>query len=167
MNMSMTHYMGLLADNQPWNLLIFMAIPVICAETLAISELAILFTRNLDGALRKVNKAVGIFVGIYFTGVFVYLMMNAYIPFTVHGEWKGWIDVVAVTFYLLGIVPLLGIALLELGLIARNSTVEQRLKIHAAFVGIFLVVSHVAMIFGMLDPALGTSGGHDMMNMKM
>ena len=80
MSMNMTHYMGLLADNQPWNLIIFMAIPVICAETLAISEFAILFTRNLNGPLRKLNKVVGIFAGLYFTGVFIYLIKTAYIP---------------------------------------------------------------------------------------
>ena len=165
--MNMTHYMGLLADNQPWNLIIFMAIPVICAETLAISEFAILYTRNLEGSLRNLNRVVGIFAGIYFTGVFIYLMKTAYIPLTVNGEWKGWIDVVAVTFYLLGIVPFLGMALLDLGLIFRNKTAEEKLKIHAIFVSIFLVVAHVAMIFGMVDPALGSnrSSGHDMMNM--
>jgi hypothetical protein len=166
MNMNMTHYMGLLADNQPWNLLIFMAVPVICAEILAISEFGILLTRNLDGALKKLNKVVGIFAGLYFTGVFIYLMNTAYIPLTVNGEWKGWIDVVAVTFYLLGVIPFLGMALLDLGLIFRNKTVEEKLKIHAIFVSIFLVVAHVAMIFGMVDPALGySSSNHDMMNM--
>ncbi|XNQ39111.1 DUF6803 family protein [Bacillus sp. 1P10SD] len=45
--MNMTHYMGLLADNQPWNLIIFMAIPVICAETIAITELGILLNPAL------------------------------------------------------------------------------------------------------------------------
>lgn len=160
----MTHYMGLLADNQPWNLIIFMAIPVICAETIAITELGILFTRNLEGTLRKVNKAVSIFAGIYFTGVFIYLMKTAYIPLTVHGQWKGWVDVVAVTFYLLGIVPLLGMALLDLGLIYRGKTAEEKLKVHSFFVGMFLIVAHVAMIFGMVDPSLGSG---DMSNMKM
>jgi hypothetical protein len=155
MKMNMTHYMGLLADNHPWNLILFMAIPVICAETLAISEFAILFTRNLAGTLRKMNRVVGIFAGFYFTGVFIYLLKTAYIPLTVNGEWKGWIDVVAVTFYLLGIVPFLGMALLDLGLIFRNKTDEEKLKIHAVFVSIFLVVAHVAMIFGMVDPSLG------------
>jgi hypothetical protein len=164
---NMTHYMGLLADNQPWNLIIFMAIPVICAETIAITELAILFTRQLSGKLRKVNKAFSIFAGIYFTGIFVYLMKTAFIPLTIHSEWKGWIDVVAVTFYLLGIVPLLGMALLDLGIIYRNKTDEEKLKVHAVFVGMFLVVAHVAMIFGMVDPTIGSgaSTGHDMMNM--
>ena len=37
--MAMTHYMELLAVRQPWNLLLFMALPVILAETLAITEL--------------------------------------------------------------------------------------------------------------------------------
>lgn len=161
----MTHYMGLLADNQPWNLIIFMAIPVICAETIAITELAILFTRNLNGALRKVNKVFSIFAGLYFTGIFFYLMKTAYIPLTMNGQWKGWIDVVAVTFYLLGIVPLLGMALLDLKIIYRNKSDEERLKLHAVFVGMFLVVAHVAMIFGMVDPSLGSS--NSMGNMKM
>lgn len=162
----MTHYMGLLAENQPWNLIIFMAIPVICAETIAITELAILFTRNLNGSLRKLNKAVSIFAGLYFTGIFIYLMKTAYIPLTVNGQWKGWVDVVAVTFYLLGIVPLLGMALLDLGLIFKNKNEEEKLKVHSFFVGMFLVVAHVAMIFGMVDPTLVTGGG-GMANMKM
>ncbi|MBS4215699.1 MULTISPECIES: DUF6803 family protein [Neobacillus] len=163
--MNMTHYMGLLADNQPWNLIIFMAIPVICAETIAVTELGILFTRKLDGSLKRVNKAVSIFAGIYFTGIFLYLLMNAYIPLTANGEWKGWIDVTAVTFYLLGVVPLLGMALLDLGIFFKNKTAVEKLKTHAFFVGMFLVVAHVAMIFGMVDPSIGTSTGGHMMNM--
>jgi hypothetical protein len=164
--MSMTHYMELLATNQPWNLILFMAIPVILAETIAITELAILFTRNLTGTLRKVNKLSSIIAGFYFTGVFLYLMYNAFIPLTVNGEWRGAIDFIAVSFYLLGIVPLLGMALLDLGILFKNRTEEQKLKVHAIFVGLFLIVAHVAMIFGMLDPTLGTSTNpHDMMNM--
>ncbi|PLS01726.1 DUF6803 family protein [Neobacillus cucumis] len=165
--MNMTHYMGLLAANQPWNLLIFMAVPVICAEILAISEIAILFTRKINGALKMLNKVTGVFAGFYFTGIFIYLMKTAYIPLTVNGEWKGWIDVVAVTFYMLGIIPFLGMALLDLGLIYRNKTDEEKLKIHAILVSIFLVVAHIAMIFGMIDPSLGSNnaGGHEMMNM--
>ncbi|WP_423799064.1 DUF6803 family protein [Neobacillus sp. SAB-20_R2A] len=163
--MNMTHYMGLLADNQPWNLIIFMAIPVICAETIAVTELGILFSRKLDGSLKKINKAVSIFAGIYFTGIFLYLLMNAYIPLTANGEWKGWIDVTAVTFYLLGVVPLLGMALLDLGIVFKNKNAVEKLKTHAFFVGMFLVVAHVAMIFGMVDPSIGTSTGGHMMNM--
>lgn len=61
--MNMTHYMELLATNQPWNLIIFMAIPVILAETVAVTELFILFGRNLGGSLRRVNRIAGTVAG--------------------------------------------------------------------------------------------------------
>lgn len=151
---AMTHYMELLATNQPWHLLLFMAIPVILAETLAITELIILFSRDLTGGTRLVNKIAGIVAGFYFTGVFIYLFNHAVIPLTQTGGWRGPADVLAVGFYLSGIIPFLGIALLELGIIARQKDEIGKLKLHATFVGIFLVVAHVAMIFGMLDPGL-------------
>jgi Kef-type K+ transport system membrane component KefB len=160
--MNMTHYMGLLADNQPWNLLIFMAIPVICAETIAVTELAILFTRNLNGKLKLVNRVTSIFVGIYFTGIFIYLLLNAVIPITSNGEWHGWIDVVAVGFYLLGVIPLLGMALLDINILYKNKSKEEKLKVHASFVGMFLIFAHIAMIAGMVDPTIVS----DMPNMQ-
>ncbi|HEY9061295.1 MAG TPA: DUF6803 family protein [Pseudobacteroides sp.] len=160
---NMTHYMELLASNQPWNLLIFMAIPVILAETIAITELVILFSRKLNGPIRTVNKIAGIISGVYFTGIFIYLMYTAVIPLTQNGEWRGPADVIAVGFYLSGIIPLLGMALLEMGLIGRKKDEMEKLKLHSIFVGIFLVVAHVAMIFGMLSPDVF----HMDMNMKM
>ncbi len=150
----MTHYMELLASNQPWNLIFFMAIPVILAETIAITELYILFTRKLDGKIKKINKYSGIIAGIYFIGVFVYLFINAIIPITSNGEWRGLVDIIAVNSYLLGVIPLAGIALLELGLICKNKDSIRKLKLHAIFVGIFLILAHIAMIAGMLNPEL-------------
>lgn len=154
--MSMTHYMELLAQNQPWNLILFMAIPVVLAETVAITELYILFTRRFGGAVRTLNRSASIAGGLYFLGVFVYLMLTAVIPLTRGGLWRGPADVIAVGFYLSGIVPLLGLALLDLGLLGRSRSEEGRLRLHAALVAVFLVVAHVAMIFGMLDPTLLT-----------
>jgi len=151
---SMTHYMELLATNQPWNLILFMAIPVILAETLAITELIILFSRELTGGARTVNKTAGIIAGVYFTGVFLYLFTHAVIPLTSSGGWRGPADVIAVGFYLSGVIPFVGMAMLELGIIGKNKDEIGRLKLHATFVGIFLVVAHIAMIFGMLDPGL-------------
>ncbi|MGN6710759.1 DUF6803 family protein [Anaerocolumna jejuensis] len=151
---AMTHYMELLATNQPWQLLIFMAVPVICAETLAITEMIILFTRNMTGAAKKVSKATGIFAGIYFLGIFIYLFINAVIPLTASGGWRGPADVIAVGFYLSGVIPFMGMFLLETGLIGKKRDETGKLKLHAVFVGIFLVVAHVAMIFGMLNPDL-------------
>lgn len=58
------------------------------------------------------------------------------------------------TTYLSGIIPFVGLALLELGAIGRKRGEVDKLKLHAVFVSIFLVVAHVAMIVGMLNPSL-------------
>jgi hypothetical protein len=153
-NTMMTHYMQLLATNQPWNLLIFMAIPVILAETIAVTELFILLNRNVSRGIKKLNRDAGIVVGIYFSGVFLYLLVTAFIPITAQGQWRGLSDLIAVSSYLLGVVPLGGITLLELGVIGKEKTAEEKLKLHVTFVALFLVVAHIAMIFGMLDPRI-------------
>ncbi|MEZ5841867.1 MAG: DUF6803 family protein [Hyphomicrobiales bacterium] len=152
--MNMTHYMELLAVNQPWNLLLFMAVPVVLAETVAITELWLLYHRVYDGPVRSLNRAASILGGVYFTGVFIYLLFNAVMPLTTGGGWRGPADVIAVLSYLAGIVPLGGIALIDLGLIARDRDDHARMGVHAALVGVFLVVAHVAMIFGMMDPTI-------------
>ncbi|AEE47794.1 DUF6803 family protein [Cellulomonas fimi] len=153
-DMGSTHYMGLLAANQPWNLLLFMAVPVILAETIAVSELAILFRRQVPVAVARLNRYAGLVVGFYFLGVVVYLMRHAVVPLTTSGGWRGWVDVVAVGFYLLGIVPLYGMTLLETRVVGAGWDDRRRLQVHATLVGVFLVVAHVAMIAGMLDPAV-------------
>ncbi len=151
---AMTHYMELLATNQPWNLIIFMAIPVIFAEFIAVTELYILLSRNTNATLKQLNRWAGIIIGIYFLGIFVYLMANAVIPLTTSGGWRGIADVIAVSFYLLGIVPLFGMALMGLGVIGKKSDEQGQLKMHATLVAMFLVVAHIAMIFGMVNPHL-------------
>jgi hypothetical protein len=152
--MNMTHYMELLAVNQPWNLLLFMGIPVVLAETLAITELYLLFTRRFTGWVHGLNRWAGIIVGLYFIGVIVYLVKNAVVPITQAGEWRTVIDVIAVLSYLIGGLPLIAIAAQELGWIHREATQEAKLKFHATCVALFLVFGHIAMIAGMMDPGL-------------
>ena len=154
MGNTMTHYMELLASNQPWNLIIFMAIPVIFAEFIAVTELFILLGRGENQKIRQLNRVAGIIIGIYFTGIFFYLLFNAVIPLTTSGGWRGFADVIAVGFYLLGIVPLGGLALMGLGVIGNKGDEQASLRLHATFVAIFLVVAHVAMIFGMVNPSI-------------
>ena len=153
MSMSMTHYMELLAVHQPRNLLVFMAGPVILAETLAITELAILFRRTgLPAWVHTTSRVAGLLAGPVMLAIFLHLMLNAVVPLTLAGGWRGPADVIAVGFYLSGVVPLVGITLVELGVIGSDAA--SRLKWHATFIAVFLVVAHVAMIFGMLDPAV-------------
>ncbi|MBU3177320.1 permease [Clostridium estertheticum] len=152
--MNMTHYMALLTNNQPWNLIIFMALPVIMAEALTISEFFIIFNKIQQGGIRTFNKVVGIFDGFYFTGIFIYLFITAVIPLTTSGGWHTWVDVVAVGFYLSGVIFLLPIALMELGIIFKKKTLDEKLKIHFILISGFLVVAHIAMIFGMVNPEI-------------
>ena len=150
MNMGMTHYMELLATNQPWNLIFFMAIPVILAETLTATEFFVIFNRLYDGTLRLFNRIVGIALGFYYLGIFLYLTTQVLPGIT----WRGYSDIIAVSSYLSGVIFLFGIALLELGVIAKNTEKEAKMKLHFLLLIGFLVVAHIAMIFGMLDPAL-------------
>ncbi len=150
--MSMTHYMELLATNQPWNLLLFMAVPVILAETIAILELYLLFTRRMEGRARLVSRIAGIVAGIYFAGIIAYLIPHAVLPITQAGEWRTPVDVLAVGAYLLSGIPLVLIALQDMKLLDRRRPEASRMARHAVFVGAFLVLAHVAMIAGMLDP---------------
>ena len=152
--MNMTHYMELLAVNQPWNLIIFMGIPIVLAETLAITELYILFTRKFDGIVHKINRYSGLFVGIYFVGIIIYIVTQAIIPITAAGEWRTIIDLIAVFTYVIGGLPLVWIALQELGLVDKNRDREGKLKVHAICIALFLIFGHIAMIFGMLDPSI-------------
>ena len=152
--MNMTHYMELLTTNQPWNLLLFMAIPVIVAETLAISELYLLLTKRSSGRVYTLSRLVGIFGGIYFTGIFLYLFANAVVPITNNDSWRGFPDIIAVGSYLAGIVPLATITLLNLGFIYKNATAHKKQVVHTASIAAFLVIAHVAMIFGMLNPTI-------------
>lgn len=162
MNMSMTHYMELLATNQPWNLLIFMAIPIVLAETLAITELYILLTKKYKGVVWKINHWSGKLVGAYFIGIIYYIMVNAVIPLTLSGEWRGVVDIIAVLSYVIAGLPLVWIFLQSVGLVNRKLKMEKKLAIHATCVALFLVFGHVAMIFGMIDPTVFGHAGHQM-----
>lgn len=159
------HYMELLMLNQPWNLLLFMALPVVLAETLAITELVILLGRA-PGWVHTLSRAAGLLAGPVLFGILVHLLRHVVIPLSRDGGWRGWADVVAVAAYLLGSVPLGIITLVEAGLLGRTARDARRL--HVVGVAGFLVVSHVAMILGMLDPTVTgwkAPAAHDMSNM--
>lgn len=152
MAMPMTHYMELLSVQQPWNLLLFMAVPVVLAETLAITELVILLNRNAPAWVHSLSRWAGLVAGPVMIGITVHLLIHAVGPLTSKGLWRGPADVIAVLAYLLGAIPMVGITLVETGLLGRDDHARRRL--HVTFVAIFLVVAHIAMIFGMLDPAV-------------
>ena len=101
----------------------------------------------------------------YFVGIIAYLLVNAVMPITRAGEWRTIVDVIAVSTYLIGGIPMILIALQDLGLLHKAASEEKKLGYHAIYVAVFLVFAHLAMIAGMMDPALlGYQGDmvHDM-----
>lgn len=148
----MTHYMELLAVNQPWNLIFYMVIPVVLAEALVATEFFTVYLRGSaeQSGWRRWNKILGIVLGFYFFGVFLKLMFTV-VPGI---QWRGAADILAVGFYLSGVIPLFGIALLEIGVIGKGKSEEEAMKLHFLLLTLFLVVAHIAMIFGMVDPAI-------------
>ncbi|MGG3987009.1 DUF6803 family protein [Bacillus smithii] len=164
--MQMTHYMSLLMENQPWNLIIFMAIPIIMVEAITIMEFFIIFNRQTSGTLRLVNKIASIFIGFYFTGISIYLFKNLVIPLTQTGGWLTWVDVVALGFYLSTPFFLLPLALMELGLIFKKKTEEKKIKIRYGLISAAIVVfCLIGMIFGMVR--ISQTPGNDKMDMQM
>ena len=116
--------------------------------------------------MRSLSRGAGIAVGAYFVGIIGYLLWTAVIPLTTSGGWRGAADVIAVGAYLLSGVPLIAIALQELGVLHRNVNEDAQVRYHATYVALFLVIAHVAMIFGMLSPEImGWSASPDVMEM--
>jgi hypothetical protein len=132
-----THYMGLLMANQPWNLLLFMALPF-----------AVIYLGLLPAALGLFPKGLGraavAFLAVYLTVASVYLVRWAVVPLTDGSGWRGPVDLIAVGGYVLTAVPILVLAALTF---SGGSARAQAWWAWAA-----LVVAHVAMTFGMMAP---------------
>lgn len=149
--MNMTHYMELLATNQPWNLLYYMVVPVVLAEALVAIEFFIVFHRLTTGPLKTASKVLSIIAGFYFTFAIFFRLLFSAIPGM---QWRTGVDFIAVWSYLLGVVPLGALALLEMGLIGKRKSPEEKIKAHFVWLTVFLIVAHVAMIFGMVNPQI-------------
>ncbi len=158
----MTHYMELLATNQPWNLIYYMVVPVVLAEVLVGLEFFIVFKRQTTGWLRTTSKILSIIAGAYFTFAIFFPLLFTAIPGM---KWRTMVDFIAVWSYLIGVFPLAGMALLEMGLIGKGKNDQEKMKLHFILLTIFLVVAHVAMIFGMVNPEIITNASGAKMGM--
>ena len=152
--MSSTHYMDLLMQNSPWNLILFMAIPVVLAETIAITELLIPLLSKKAEMTKKVNRVCGVLAGVAFIGIILYLVPAVVLPLASNGDFRTWVDVVAIFSYLLAGIPMILLALLNLKLLFKHAEPKKRNVIRISLLAAFLVLSHIAMIFGMVDPSI-------------
>ena len=149
-----THYMDLLMQNSPWNLIYFMAIPVVLAETVAITELLLPFADKQSNLVKKINRVCGVLGGIAFAIIAIYFIPNIVVPLASNGEFRTWVDAVAIGSYVIAAVPMILLALLNVRVLWRKASESRRSLARILLLAAFLVFSHIAMIFGMVDPSI-------------
>ena len=153
--MLMTQYMSLLMANSPYNLIFFMVVPMVIAETIAITEIILLFSSKPLLKVHSLNSICTFISGIVMLVLVFLFIKDLVLPANEQNLWKGWIDYASALLFMVAVVPLVLMSLLQINLIFRKANKRAKMAVKIVLLSIYLVTSHAAMVFGMLDPALG------------
>lgn len=153
--MLMTQYMSLLMANSPYNLIFFMVVPMVIAETIAITEIVLLFSSKPLLKVHSLNSICTFISGIVMLVLGFLFIKELVLPANEQNLWKGWIDYASALLFMVAVVPLVLMSLLQVNLIFRKVNKRTKMAVKIVLLSIYLVTSHAAMVFGMLDPALG------------
>lgn len=153
--MLMTQYMSLLMANSPYNLIFFMVVPMVIAETIAITEIVLLFSLKPLLKVHSLNSICTFISGIVMLVLGFLFIKELVLPANEQNLWKGWIDYASALLFMVAVVPLVLMSLLQVNLIFRKANKRTKMAVKIVLLSIYLVTSHAAMVFGMLDPALG------------
>ena len=149
--MVMTHYMELLSLYEPWFLILFMLVPMLLAETiLAAGAFSLLYKDSRSEKWDSLSHVCGLILGVFFIVATVYIV-TSYVP-TI--QWRGPIDYISIWAYVLGVIPAVLILLQELGIIFKGLDTTAKIKKHIVLMILFVLFTHLAMVFGMADPQL-------------
>lgn len=149
--MVMTHYMELLSLYEPWFLILFMLVPMVLAETiLAAGAFSLLYKDSRSEKWDSLSHVCGLILGVFFIVDTVYIV-TSYVP-TI--QWRGPIDYISIWAYVLGVIPAVLILLQELGIIFKGLDTTAKIKKHIVLMILFVLFTHLAMVFGMADPQL-------------
>lgn len=149
--MVMTHYMELLSLHEPWFLILFMLVPMVLAETiLAAGAFSLLYKDSRSEKWDSLSHVCGLILGVFFIIATVYIV-TSYVP-TI--QWRGPIDYISIWAYVLGVIPAVLILLQELGIIFKGLNATAKIKKHIVLMILFVLFTHLAMVFGMADPQL-------------
>ena len=164
MTMVMTHYMELLSLHEPWFLILFMLVPMVLAETiLASGAFSLLYKDSRSEKWDSLSHVCGLILGVFFIVATVYIV-TSYVP-TI--QWRGPIDYISIWAYVLGVIPAVLILLQELGIIFKSSDSTAKIKKHIVLMILFVLFTHLAMVFGMADPQLAGYVPPKQNNMQM
>lgn len=162
--MVMTHYMELLSLHEPWFLILFMLVPMVLAETiLAAGAFSLLYKDSRSEKWDSLSHVCGLILGVFFIVATVYIV-TSYVP-TI--QWRGPIDYISIWAYVLGVIPAVLILLQELGIIFKSLDATAKIKKHIALMVLFVLFTHLAMVFGMADPQLAGYVPPKQNNMQM
>lgn len=162
--MVMTHYMELLSLHEPWFLILFMLVPMVLAETiLASGAFSLLYKDSRSEKWDSLSHVCGLILGVFFIVATVYIV-TSYVP-TI--QWRGPIDYISIWAYVLGVIPAVLILLQELGIIFKSSDSTAKIKKHIILMILFVLFTHLAMVFGMADPQLAGYVPPKQNNMQM
>lgn len=153
--MLMTQYMSLLMANSPYNLIFFMVVPMVIAETIAITEIVLLFSSKPLLKVHSLNSICTFISGIVMLVLVFLFIKGLVLPANEQNLWKGWIDYASALLFMATVIPLVLMSLLQVNLIFRKANKRTKMAVKIVLLSIYLVTSHAAMVFGMLDPALG------------
>ena len=162
--MVMTHYMELLSLHAPWFLILFMLVPMVLAETiLASGAFSLLYKDSRSEKWDSLSHVCGLILGVFFIVATVYIV-TSYVP-TI--QWRGPIDYISIWAYVIGVIPAVLILLQELGIIFKSSDSTAKIKKHIVLMILFVLFTHLAMVFGMADPQLAGYVPPKQNNMQM
>ena len=162
--MVMTHYMELLSLHEPWFLILFMLVPMVLAETiLASGAFSLLYKDSRSEKWDSLSHVCGLILGVFFIVATVYIV-TSYVP-TI--QWRGPIDYISIWAYVLGVIPAVLILLQELGIIFKSSDSTAKIKKHIVLMILFVLFTHLDMVFGMADPQLAGYVPPKQNNMQM
>lgn len=162
--MVMTHYMELLSLHEPWFLILFMLVPMVLAETiLAAGAFSLLYKDSRSEKWDSLSHVCGLILGVFFIVATVYIV-TSYVP-TI--QWRGPIDYISIWAYVLGVIPAVLILLQELGIIFKGLDATAKIKKHIVLMILFVLFTHLAMVFGMTDPQLAGYVPPKQNNMQM
>ena len=162
--MVMTHYMELLSLHEPWFLILFMLVPMVLAETiLASGAFSLLYKDSRSEKWDSLSHVCGLILGVFFILATVYIV-TSYVP-TI--QWRGPIDYISIWAYVLGVIPAVLILLQDLGIIFKGLDATAKIKKHIVLMILFVLFTHLAMVFGMADPQLAGYVPPKQNNMQM
>ncbi len=147
--------MSLLMANSPYNLIFFMVVPMVIAETIAITEIVLLFSSKPLLKVHSLNSICTFISGIVMLVLGFLFIKELVLPANEQNLWKGWIDYASALLFMAAVIPLVLMSLLQVNLIFRKANKRTKMAVKIVLLSIYLVTSHAAMVFGMLDPALG------------